>query len=115
MRWSNGQSPFIMSEPCSCATSTTDIAHTDSLESTVHRVTLPPKQDRFTRDERMTRARYSIPYFVFPEGPTVVECLPSCTDETHPAKYGPIKWNDYMLMRASMQYKEQPKETKVAA
>lgn len=63
----------------------------------------------------MTRARYSIPYFVSPEGPTVVECLPSCTDERHPAKYGPIKWNDYMLMRASMQYDEQPKEVEVAS
>lgn len=82
----------------------TDTSELDTLKSSIHRVALPPKQDRFTGDERMTTARYSIPYFVSPEGPTVVECLPSCTDETHPAKYKPIRWNDYMLMRASMQY-----------
>ena len=76
----------------------------DTLKSTVHRVTLPPKQDRFTGNDRMTRARYSIPYFVSPQGPTVVECLPACMDEKHPAKYKPIVWNEYMLMRASMQY-----------
>ena len=76
----------------------------DLLKSTLHRVTLPPKQDRFTGTERMTRARYSIPYFVAPEGPTVVECLPACTDESHPPKYKPIQWNEYMLMRAGMMY-----------
>lgn len=85
------------------------------MKSTVHRVSLPPQQDRFTGDERLTRARYSIPYFVSPQGPTVVECLPSCTDETHPVKYKPIVWNDYMLMRASMQYEDQPKVTAAAA
>ncbi|KAL9131691.1 MAG: hypothetical protein Q9217_000432 [Psora testacea] len=76
----------------------------DTLKSTLHRVTLPPKQDRFTGDDRMTRARYSIPYFVSPEGQSVVECLPSCADEKHPPKYKPIVWDDYRLMRASMQY-----------
>lgn len=87
----------------------------DTLKSSVHRVTLPPKQDRFTGDERMTRARYSIPYFVSPEGPTVVECLPSCIDEKHPVKYKPIRWNDYMLMRASMHYEAPPEEAAVSA
>lgn len=76
----------------------------DTLKSTLHRVGLPPKQDRFTGDERMTRERYSIPYFVSPNGEHVVECLDTCIDEKHPAKYEPIKWNDYMMMRASMQY-----------
>lgn len=73
-------------------------------------MTLPPKQDRFTGDERLTRARYSIPYFVAPEGPTIVECLSACTDERHPPKYKPIKWNDYMLMRAGMNYEDKPVE-----
>lgn len=44
-----------------------------------------------------------------------MECLPACTDEQHPAKYKPIVWNDYMLMRASMQYEEKPKEETVSA
>ena len=76
----------------------------DTLKSTVHRVGLPPLQDRFTGNERMTRERYSIPYFVSPKGEHVVECLPSCTNAENPPKYEPIVWNDYMLMRASMQY-----------
>ena len=92
-----------------------DVWGSDTLKSSVHRVTLPPKQDRFTGDERMTRARYSIPYFVSPEGPTIVECLPSCTDEKHPVKYEPIKWNDYMLMRASMQYEAPPQDVALSA
>ena len=88
---------------------------TDSLKSTVHRVILPPKQDRFTGDERMTRARYSIPYFVSPEGQSVIECLPSCADEKRPVKYKPIVWDDYRLMRASMQYETKPEEAAVGA
>ena len=98
--------------PCQTPTSLLVSSHTDSdtLKSTLHRVTLPPKQDRFTGDERMTRARYSIPYFVAPEGATIVECLPECTDEKHAAKYQSIRWNDYMLMRASMSYEEKPLE-----
>ena len=58
----------------------------------------------------MTRSRYSIPYFVAPEGPTIVECLLACTDEKHPAKYDSIRWNDYMLMRAGMSYEDRPAE-----
>lgn len=63
----------------------------------------------------MTRARYSIPYFVSPEGQSVVECLPSCTDETHPIKYKSIVWDDYRLMRARMHYEDSPKEVEATA
>ena len=76
----------------------------DTLKSTLHRVVLPPLQNRFSGDEQTTRARYSIPYFVSPEGPSIIECLPSCTDAAHPPKYEPIVWQEYMMMRASMQY-----------
>ena len=79
----------------------------------MHRVGLPPRKDRYTGDDRMTQARYSIPYFVSPEGPTIVECLPSCVDVEHPAKHKPIRWNDYMLMRASMQYEDKPASVEV--
>ncbi|BDD62293.1 hypothetical protein MPDQ_006716 [Monascus purpureus] len=76
----------------------------DILKSNLHRVTLPPRQDRFTGDERLTRARYSIPYFVSANVDSVIECLPSCTDEKNPPKYPPILHRDYRLMRASVQY-----------
>ena len=63
----------------------------------------------------MTRARYSIPYFVSPEGQSVIECLPACADEKRPVKYKPIVWDDYRLMRASMQYEAKPEEAAVGA
>ena len=76
----------------------------DSLKSTLHRVTLPPLQDRFTGTERMTRDRYSIPYFLSPDSQSIVECLPACTDAEHPVKYPPLVQNDYRRMRAMVQY-----------
>ncbi|KEF52791.1 uncharacterized protein A1O9_11208 [Exophiala aquamarina CBS 119918] len=74
----------------------------DYLKSTMHRVQLPPLQDRFSGDNRMTRARYSIPYFVTTDPDLLIECLRF--DEEHPPKYGPITQRDYAAMRARMQY-----------
>ena len=74
----------------------------DYLRSTSHRVTLPPLQDRFTGDERMTRARYSIPYFLTTDPEVTIECLRF--DDKHPPKYDPITRRDYYAMRARMQY-----------
>jgi isopenicillin N synthase-like dioxygenase len=54
----------------------------------------------------MIPARYSIPYFVGPTLDTVVTCLPECIDGTTPAKHKPILWQEYMLMRASMNYED---------
>ncbi|KAJ5632604.1 Oxoglutarate/iron-dependent dioxygenase [Penicillium lividum] len=71
--------------------------------STSHRVTLPPLADRFEGQERMTRKRFSIPYFLSPDSDSVIECIPSCRGE-EPAKYEPITQADYNRMRASMQY-----------
>jgi len=64
----------------------------------------------------MTRARYSIPYFVSPDVNAVIECLDACTDEAHPARHVPIVQGDYRLMRARVQYKssvDTPPEVKV--
>ncbi|KAI1616286.1 hypothetical protein EDD37DRAFT_84087 [Exophiala viscosa] len=74
----------------------------DYLKSTSHRVQLPPRQDRFTGDERLTRPRYSIPYFITTDPDRVIECLKA--DEEHPAKYEPITQREYSAMRARMQY-----------
>lgn len=76
----------------------------DQLRSTLHRVTLPPLDDRFTGEERITRERYSIPYFVSPDVETLVECLPACMDEKNPARYQPVVQDDYRRMRAGVQY-----------
>ncbi|KAJ6084017.1 Oxoglutarate/iron-dependent dioxygenase [Penicillium sp. IBT 16267x] len=75
----------------------------DRLRSTSHRVTLPPLADRFEGHERMTRRRFSIPYFLSPDSDSVIECIPSCRGE-EPAKYEPITQAEYNRMRASMQY-----------
>ncbi|KAI9680044.1 MAG: hypothetical protein M1817_005060 [Caeruleum heppii] len=76
----------------------------DILKSTLHRVTLPPLQDRFTGADRLTRARYSIPYFVAPDPSAVIECLEACANEARPVRYGPVRQRDYGAMRAGMHY-----------
>ncbi|KAL1988275.1 hypothetical protein VTN96DRAFT_250 [Rasamsonia emersonii] len=76
----------------------------DYLRSTNHRVGLPPVSDRFEGPNRMTRERYSIPYFLSPDPDSVIECLPACMSEENPAKYKPITQRDYNRLRASMQY-----------
>jgi len=73
----------------------------DYLKSTSHRVQLPPR-DRSLSDSRLTRARYSIPYFITTDPDRLVECLRS--DEEHPPKYEPITQRAYSAMRARLQY-----------
>lgn len=96
-RWSNG----------SWAAPLVDLyvlTNTDHLRSTSHRVTLPPLSDRFEGEQRMTRRRFSIPYFLSPDPDSVVACIPSCMGIDEPAKYEPITPAEYNAMRASMQY-----------
>ncbi|KXT16966.1 hypothetical protein AC579_7395 [Pseudocercospora musae] len=80
----------------------------DKLKSTLHRVTLPQLSDSYdtSSGKRMTKARYSIPYFVSPDPFSRVECLPACVDEQHPVKYEPILQDEYRKMRAKVQYKK---------
>lgn len=73
----------------------------------MHRVRLPPLQDRYTGAARMTRERYSIPYFVAPRNDVIVECLPTCYNEKEPAKYAPIGWAEYLHMRSSLAFGKQ--------
>lgn len=75
----------------------------DHLKSTNHRVTLPPLSDRYEGSSRMTRRRFSIPYFLCPDPTSLIECIPSCMKD-EPAKYEPITQADYNRMRAAVQY-----------
>ncbi|CZR60692.1 related to isopenicillin N synthase and related dioxygenases [Phialocephala subalpina] len=68
-------------------------------------VTLPPAADRFSGEERMTRARYSIPYFVSPDIDAVIECMKECSSKENPVKYEPVVQREYRLMRAKLQYR----------
>lgn len=99
MRWSNGASFRDVSTLDNFRSLTLTL---DYLRSTLHRVTLPPFQDRFTGGERMTRARYSIPYFLTTDPDLLIECLRF--DEGCPPKYEPITQREYSAMRARMQY-----------
>ncbi|KAH8591202.1 hypothetical protein B0O99DRAFT_632805 [Bisporella sp. PMI_857] len=76
----------------------------DYLKSTLHRVTLPSKQDRIIGEERLTQARYSIPYFVAPDSTSVIECLAECASDDNPPKYEPVVQREYDLMRGKLQY-----------
>ncbi|KXS97062.1 hypothetical protein AC578_10806 [Pseudocercospora eumusae] len=76
----------------------------DLLKSSRHRVRQPPRDDRYSGPERMTRARYSIPYFIVTDPDTLIECLPTCIDEEHPAKYEPVVQEDWARLRRGIQY-----------
>ncbi|KAH9892318.1 hypothetical protein F4778DRAFT_750146 [Xylariomycetidae sp. FL2044] len=81
----------------------------DFLKSTLHRVTNPPTAPgQPTGSGQVTRARYSIPYFVSPDAASVIECLAVCADDKNPAKYAPVVQEDYRRMRARGQYAEVP-------
>ena len=63
----------------------------DLFASTVHRVTINQSKGH----------RYSIAFFTGPNFDATIECLPACTDETHPPKYPPITTGDYLYQRLS--------------
>jgi isopenicillin N synthase-like dioxygenase len=69
---------------------------------TQHRVTLPPLQDRFEGKERITKERFSIPYFLTTDPDELIECLE--VEDGEKPKYEPITQRDYNAMKASMQY-----------
>ena len=96
--WSNGM--FVLSSALKLGLTTT----ADQLRSTNHRVTLPPLSDRFEGPTRMTRERFSIPYFVCADPTSVIECIPSCKSETEPTKYEPITEAAYHQMRIATLY-----------
>ncbi|KAK6200682.1 hypothetical protein LQW54_009643 [Pestalotiopsis sp. IQ-011] len=89
----------------------------DYLKSTLHRVTVPPPQAAGGdgRKKLMTRARYSIPYFVSPDSKSVIECLPACSTAENPAKYPPVIQEDYRRMRAKLQYTKKPSQSVAVA
>ncbi|RDW94116.1 isopenicillin N synthase family dioxygenase [Aspergillus mulundensis] len=91
-RWSNGSfwKPYLFSFRWANDTGST--------------VSLPELSDRIEGPNRMTRERYSIPFFMSPDDDIVVECIPSCISDREPAKYEPITRGDYNKMRMAMMY-----------
>ena len=62
------------------------------LPSTSHRVVNPPS-------ERRGIARYSMPFFLHLRPDFLIEPLPQCVDEAHPAMDSPISAHDYLTER----------------
>ncbi|KAA6411495.1 MAG: hypothetical protein FRX48_04775 [Lasallia pustulata] len=83
----------------------------DTFPSGTHRVTLPPLQEEKDGSRQITRARYSIPYFVAPDETAIIECLPSRVDEKHPAQYPPVMYREYGGMRSKYSYQQVPTNT----
>ncbi|EED14117.1 gibberellin 20-oxidase, putative [Talaromyces stipitatus ATCC 10500] len=77
----------------------------DELKSTLHRVRAPPLVDNEGESKgRMTKARYSIPYFISPDRDRLIECLPNCHGPDRPKKYEAITSSDYISMRLNATY-----------
>ena len=63
------------------------------LLSTPHRVV-----------NRTGRERYSVPFFFDPHMSTVIEPLPSCVDEPHPARFEPIEFATFVRGELTASY-----------
>jgi len=67
----------------------------DLYVSTPHRVVNPSG-----------RERYSVPFFLDPDPDAIVACLPGCATDDNPAKYPPIRGDDYLLSRLNPTYEK---------
>jgi isopenicillin N synthase-like dioxygenase len=65
----------------------------DTYVSTPHRVVSPPGKERF-----------SIAFFLDPNPEAEVACLPTCATPDRPAKYAPIRGDDFLLSRLMPTY-----------
>ncbi len=59
------------------------------LRSTTHRVVNPPR-------ERMHEPRFSMPFFMHPQGSMSLACLSSCIDDAHPKAYDDMTAGQYL-------------------
>jgi len=48
--------------------------------------------------------RYSMPYFFDPNADVTVACLPSCCPPDRPARFEPVRYGDYLMMRIDANY-----------
>jgi len=65
----------------------------DTYVSTPHRVVSPPGHER-----------YSVAFFLDPNPDAVVSCLPGCASAERPARYPPIRSDDYLQSRLNPTY-----------
>ena len=43
--------------------------------------------------------RLSLPFFTGPHGDALIEAIPTCVDENHPARYEPVKAFDHLMKK----------------
>ncbi|KAM3547684.1 hypothetical protein ARSEF4850_009867 [Beauveria asiatica] len=77
----------------------------DELRSTIHRVRTPAEVhvDPGT-GVRMTRRRYSMPFFICADPSTVVDCVPTCHGRDRSKRYEPVTAEEYFTMRMNALY-----------
>jgi isopenicillin N synthase-like dioxygenase len=70
----------------------------DRWVSTLHRVANPPA------DAKVPTRRLSLVYFHQPNPDASVECIRTCCDEAHPAKYAPVTAGDYISRKINLHF-----------
>ncbi|KAL0942710.1 flavonol synthase flavanone 3-hydroxylase [Colletotrichum truncatum] len=75
----------------------------NTIRSTMHRVQAPPLKDNDSGD-RVTRARFSIPYFIGADQEKTVDCIPGCFGPDRPKMYEPINSREYIERRLNATY-----------
>ncbi|KAI8677631.1 hypothetical protein LRP88_00057 [Fusarium phalaenopsidis] len=77
----------------------------DELRSTMHHVRAPAAEEPKDKSQvRMTKERYSIPYFVCADAERTIDCVPGCWGPDRPKKYEPVNAMDYINMRLNSTY-----------
>lgn len=77
----------------------------DELRSTIHRVRTPAQTEIDPETGvRMTKRRYSIPFFIGADATTVVDCVSTCHGPDRPKRYEPVTTADYFNMRMNALY-----------
>ncbi|KAK3395064.1 hypothetical protein B0H63DRAFT_556159 [Podospora didyma] len=76
----------------------------DYFQSALHRVSVP--DNVVAVPDSGIPERYSIPFFVAPPPSHTVTTLPKFISAETPAKYGPVRFEDYGAMRAKYAYQD---------
>ncbi|EGX88681.1 gibberellin 20-oxidase, putative [Cordyceps militaris CM01] len=77
----------------------------DELRSTIHRVRTPADDEVEGRTgERMTKRRFSMPFFIGADLDTVVDCVPTCHGPERPKRYEPVTAEEYFTKRMNALY-----------
>ena len=79
-------------------------------DSLVHRVGVPPDfkwalERKESEEEVVIPERFSIPFFVTPDGDTVVEALPGMCGVDTPRKWGPLDVKDFLQRKRKVNAK----------